>query len=584
MFKLLKYTKGYIKYAVLSPVCVIFETLIEVYIPILMADMLDYGIKTGDVDYVLQKGWIMIGLCVFSFLGGFAAVYFATKASAGFGKNIRKELYEKVQQFSFSNIDKFSTSGLITRMTTDVTNVRTSFQMIIRICFRAPIIFIGAVSFAYYKSVELANIFAIAAPILIVMIIIIIIPVNKLYRKVLKSYDDLNLVTQENINGIKTVKAYTTEEKEIKKFNKVSELVKRLFLKAESIGVAIMPAAYIVMYVCTLLVVYFGSQLVVSSTIGAGTLTAMIAYGTQILFSIIMIANIAMMLIMSRASSERINEVLNEVPDIKDPDDPITQIRDGSIEFDHVNFSYAKDCSTKVLDDITFKIKPGETVGIFGPTGSSKTTLVSLIARLYDVQEGQGAVKVGGINVKDYSVKQLREEVAVVLQKNRLFSGTIRSNMLWGNPNATDEEIYSACEYAQATEIIEGKSEGLDSVVSEEGNNFSGGQKQRLCIARALLKKPKILILDDSTSAVDTKTDAKIKDAFINELPNTTKIIISQRISSIQKADQIIILENGHISAMGNHEKLINSSELYRTIYKTQAQSRPDMQEEIKYA
>jgi ATP-binding cassette subfamily B protein len=584
MFKLLKYTKGYIKYAILSPLFVIVETIIEIYIPILMADMLDTGIGNGDTDYVLQKGFLMIALCFASFTGGIFSAYFATKASAGFGKNLRRELYQKVQEFSFSNIDKFSNSGLITRLTTDVTNVRMSFQMTIRICFRAPIIFIGAMFFAYYKSPELANVFAIAAPILVLLIIIIIIPVNKLYKKVLKSYDDLNLVTQENINGIKTVKAYTTEGKEIKKFNKASDLVKTLFLKAETINAGIAPAAYSVMYVSTLVVSYLGARLVASDTIGTGTLTAMIAYGTQILFSIIMIANIAMMLIMSKASSERINEVLLEVPGITDPIDPITEVKDGSIEFDHVNFSYSKNTDAKALDDITFKINPGETVGIFGPTGSSKTTLVSLIGRLYDVEDGQGEVKVGGHNVKEYSLHALREEVSVVLQKNRLFSGTIRSNLQWGNPNATDEEMFSACDYAQAREIVEGKADGLDSVVSEEGNNFSGGQKQRLCIARALLKNPKILILDDSTSAVDTKTDAKIKDAFINHIPHITKIIISQRISSIQNADKIIILENGHISAMGTHDELITNSELYRSIYKAQAQSRPDMQEVINNA
>ncbi|MFA6796654.1 MAG: ABC transporter ATP-binding protein [Bacilli bacterium] len=584
MFRLLKYTKGYIKYSILAPLLVIIETTIEVYIPILMSDMLDYGISAGDTDYVLQKGFLMIALCVVSFFGGVFSAYFATKASAGFGKNLRKELYQKVQEFSFSNIDKFSTSGLITRMTTDVTNVRMSFQMTIRICFRAPIIFIGALIFAYYKSPELANVFAIGAPILVLLIVIIIIPVNKLYKKVLKSYDNLNLVTQENINGIKTVKAYTTEKKEIKKFYRASDLVKRLFLKAESINATIAPAAYSVMYVCTLVVSYLGARLVVSNTIGTGTLTALIAYGTQILFAIIMIANIAMMLIMSKASSDRINEVLLEVPSITDPENPITEIPDGSIEFNHVNFSYKKGSSNKVLRDINFKINSGETVGIFGPTGSSKTTLVSLIGRLYDVEDGEGEVKVGGHNVKEYSLSSLREEVAVVLQKNKLFSGTIRSNLQWGNPNATDEEMLQACDYAQAREIVEGKADGLDSKVEEEGNNFSGGQKQRLCIARALLKNPKILILDDSTSAVDTKTDAKIKDAFINRIPNTTKIIISQRISSIQKADKIIILENGRISAMGTHDELITSSDLYRSIYKAQAQSRPDMQEVIENA
>lgn len=584
MFRLLKYTKGYIKYTILSPLFVIVESIIEIYIPILMADMLDYGIKTGNTDLVLQKGFLMIGLCIISFVGGIFSAYFATRASAGFGKNLRKELYQKVQEFSFSNIDKFSTSSLITRLTTDVTNVRMSFQITIRICFRAPIIFVGALIFAYNRSPELANIFAIAAPILVLLIVIVIIPVNKLYRKVLKSYDDLNLVTQENINGIKTVKAYTTETKETKKFYKASNLVRKLFLKAETINATISPAAYSVMYGSTLAVAYFGARLVVSKTIGTGTLTAMIAYGTQILFAIIMIANIAMMLIMSKASSDRINEVLLEVPSITDPVDPITEINDGSIEFKNVNFSYKKGSSAKVLENINFKINSGETIGIFGPTGSSKTTLVSLIGRLYDVEDGQGEVIVGGHNVKEYSIRSLREAVSVVLQKNRLFTGTIRSNLQWGNPQADDSEIMKACDYAQAREIVDGKKDGLDSIVAEEGSNFSGGQKQRLCIARALLKNPKILILDDSTSAVDTKTDAKIKDAFINEMPETTKIIISQRISSIQKANKIIILENGHISAMGTHDELILNSKLYRDIYRAQAQSHPNMQEVIKNA
>jgi ATP-binding cassette subfamily B multidrug efflux pump len=573
MNRTFKYAKGYYVYALLSPLFIVVETVVDVLIPYILADMIDNGVTLANQGIVNRDGGVMIALAIVALLAGFASGYCATKASAGLGKNLRQALYDKVQTFSFANIDYFSTASLITRMTTDVTNVQNSFQMTIRICFRAPVMFIFALILSYTKSITLANILTVVGPVMILFVGLIFLPVNTYFKKMFKAYDKLNLVAQENINGIKTVKAYTTEDDEIKKYDAASGLVKTLSLKAEYVAAAINPVAQFCIYGATLAVAYLGSKMIVSSSLTSGDLILLIQYSEQVLFSLMMVAGVAIMLMMSHASSVRINEVLEAVPTIKEKDHPLSEVKDGSVEFQHVSFSYSNDKEKLALEDISFQVKSGQTVGIFGPTGSSKTTLVNLIDRLYDVTEG--TVKVGGEDVRDYSLFALREAVSVVLQKNVLFSGTIRSNMLWGNKGASDEDIFKALKEAQAYEFVAANPLGLDAKVEEEGVNFSGGQKQRLTIARAILKKPKILILDDSTSAVDTKTDALIEKAFQSELPDMTKFIISQRISSLERADHILILDNGRVSAFGTSEELKKTSQIYREIYEAQNSSKP---------
>jgi len=581
-----KYAKGYYKYAILSPLFVAIESGVEIIIPYLLSLIINYldfvmgntsisKIPDGwtSSQYVWTIGGIAIGLAVIALIAGFFSAYTATKASAGLGKNLREALYKKIQTFSFENIDKFSDASLITRLTTDVTNVQQSFQMTIRICFRAPILFIFGIIMAYLLNPGLANYFAIGAPILLVLVGLFFYPANKNFRAMFKKIDRMNQVEQENINGIKTVKSYTNEGYETMKFQKAADDVRKFATRGDTFGSLIIPVAQFVIYAVLLIIYYFGSISIADGQMGSGELTAFITYGSQILFAILMVAAISLMLLMSHSSQVRINEVLNEKPALKEKSNPIETVRNGNVEFDNVSFSYSKSAEKYSLKNISFKAKSGEIIGIFGSTGSSKTTLINLIDRLYDATSG--SVKIGDIDVKDYSLYSLREAVGTVLQKNVLFSGTIRSNMKWGNKEATDEEITKALDQAQASEFIFSNPDGLDAKVEEGGANYSGGQKQRLCIARALIKRPRILILDDSTSAVDTKTDALIQQAFRNEIPQTTKFIISQRISSIQSADHIMILENGEMKAFGNHEELLKTSKIYKDIYQAQMKSAP---------
>jgi ATP-binding cassette subfamily B multidrug efflux pump len=575
MKKIYKYAKGYYLFAFLSPLFIMIETIVDVLIPYYLSDMIDKGLNASPANQTVVNtdGLIMICLAIAALLAGFGSGYCATKASAGLGKNLRQALYEKIQTFSFANIDKFSTASLITRLTSDVTNVQQSFQMTIRILFRAPVMFVFALIMSYTKSVSLANILTIVGPIMIVLCVLLFFPVSKYFRLMFKKIDAMNLVTQENINGIKTVKAYTTEDDENAKFDTASKDVRDLGIKAEVFASFINPISQGCIYVAMILVAYFGAKMIVAQTLTSGDLLLLIQYSEQILFSLMMVAGVLIMLMMSRASTVRINEVLEAVPTIKEKQNPLQEVPDGSIVFSHVSFSYSGEKDKLALKDIDFKVQAGQVIGIFGATGSGKTTLISLIDRLYDVTEGE--ILIGGNDVRDYSLFALREACSVVLQKNVLFSGTVRSNMLWGNPDASDEEIWKALEEAQAKEFVEALPEKLEAKVEEEGVNFSGGQKQRLTIARAILKKPKILILDDSTSAVDTKTDALIEKAFKEEIPGMTKLIISQRISSLEGADDILILEDGVLSAFGPSEELKKTSKLYREIYEAQNSSRP---------
>lgn len=582
MKHVIKAVKGYTKYAILSPLLICIEAVIEAVIPYISGHIIiDQGIKLGDTDLVIKYSLLIAVLSIISFIGGVGSGYFATRASAGVGKNLRKNMYEKLQSFAFEDIDKFSTASLITRLTTDVSNVQMSFQMTIRICCRVPILFAATLVFAYLLYPEFANVYAIAAPIMLVLAFGATLPAVKYFKVMFKKYDRMNLVSQENINAMRTVKAYTTEDREIEKFRQASLETKKVATKADTLAVMSTPIAQTTINVCTVIVMTLGAMLIANGDKDSGfigTVSSMITYGIQMLASLMMATAISIMIMMSKASLDRINEVMSQEPSIKDPDNPITEVKNGDVEFEHVYFSYSKN-DVCALNDIDLKIPSGTVVGIFGSTGSSKTTFISMMARLYDVTKG--SVKVGGVDVRNYSLKSLRDACAVVLQKNTLFSGTVRSNMLWGNEHATDEQIWNALKAAKADDFIQEKG-GLDYVVEEDGANFSGGQKQRLCIARALLKNPKILILDDSTSAVDTKTDASIRENFKHSIPDATKFIISQRISSIQFADIILIFDKGKIVAKGRHEELIKSSDIYRDIYFAQAKSNENMSKEAK--
>ncbi len=575
MNRILKYAKGYYKYCILSPLFIVIEALLEIFIPLVMMNLIDIGIKMQNMNYIVAASCLIIGMSVLALIGGCGSGYFATKASAGLGKNIRKALYDKVQTFSFENIDKFSTASLVTRLTQDVTNVQTSFQMTIRICFRAPLLFVAALVMTCIESIQVGIIFLCIVPLLLIIVFIVIMIANKYFKQMFKKIDQLNLVVQENVNAIRTVKSYTNEDYESSKFLKASKDVRYFSCKAEALGALFNPVSQFLLYTSYILIIFFACTMMVGDkpTMLVGKLQLFINYGSQILSSLMMACVVFMMIIMSRASKERILAVLDEIPTIVNPADPIMKVDNGSVEFKNVNFSYSNDMSKLAIKNMSFKINSGETVGIFGPTGSSKTTLISLIDRLYDVSSGE--VFVGNHNVKDYDLFTLRESCSVVLQKNTLFSGTINSNMRWGNPTATDEEIKKACNYAQASEFIEKLDDKYNSTVEEGGVNFSGGQKQRLCIARAILKKPQILILDDSTSAVDTKTDLMIREAFIKEIPHTTKFIISQRISSIMNADKIIILNNGSLVDIGNHNELMKRCKEYEQIFNAQMKASP---------
>ena len=565
---LLAQVKEYKKSSILSPVFILLEVIMEVIIPFMMASIIDKGIEQGNMKHVVFMGICMLGAGMLALLFGAIAGKHAAKASSGFAKNIRVAMFENIQQFSFSNIDKYSTAGLVTRLTTDVTNVQNAYQMVIRSCARAPFMLIGAMVMAFTINAKLSMVFVGAIIFLGTALALILGKVHPIFVQVFKKYDDLNASVQENVNAVRVVKAYVREEHEISKFEKASGNVYKMFVRAEKLIILNMPIMQFTMYACILIISLLGAKMIVGGSLTTGELMSLFAYVMNILMSLMMISMVFVMIIMSRASAERIAEVINEKTDLTNGENPVYEVKDGSIIFENVGFGYSKDKDKCVLENINFSIKSGETIGIIGGTGSSKSSLVQLIPRLYDVTEG--CVKVGGLDVKDYDLETLRNEVAMVLQKNVLFSGTIKENLRWGDKEATDEEIARVCELAQAAEFIEKMPEKYDTFIEQGGTNVSGGQKQRLCIARALLKKPKILILDDSTSAVDTKTDAFIRKAFKEEIPDTTKIIIAQRISSVQEADKILVLNEGKIVGIGNHDELMTSCDIYRDVYVSQ--------------
>ena len=565
---LLNELKEYKRDSLKSPLYMAGEVIMEIIIPLLMAAIIDKGVENENIKMVLFIGISMLVIASLSLTFGVLSGKYAASASAGFAKNLRKAMFDNIQEFSFSNIDKFSTAGLITRLTTDVTNVQNSYQMIIRTCVRAPLMLIGAMAMAFSISPKLSCVFLGAIVFLSLVLYFIMKIVHPIFTNVFKKYDDLNSSVQENINAIRVVKAYVREDYEIEKFHNASSNVYKLFVKAEKVLILNMPAMQFAMYTCILLISWLGAKMIVSNELTTGELMSFFTYIINILMSLMMISMMFVMITMSKASAERIVEVIKEGSDISNPENPIKEIKDGSIEFDNVNFAYKKESKNYVLSNVNLKINSGETIGILGGTGSAKSSLVQLIPRLYDVSTG--SVKVSGIDVREYDLESLRDEVAMVLQKNVLFSGTIKENLRWGNENATDEELIRACKLAQADEFINKFPDGYDTYIEQGGSNVSGGQKQRLCIARALLKKPKILILDDSTSAVDTKTDSLIRKAFKDEIPDTTKIIIAQRVSSIQDADKIIVLDEGIINGIGTHEELLINSDIYRDVYQSQ--------------
>lgn len=566
--------REYKKDSILAPIYVSLEVLLEVVIPILMASLIDYGIDAGNLNYVIKMGVMLLVFAAISLLTGALAGRSAAIASSGFAKNLRKDMYYNVQNFSFSNIDKFSTASIVTRLTTDVTNVQNAFQMIIRMAFRAPIMLTFAMIAAFRIHAQLSLIFLVAVPVLGIGLYIIMIMAHPIFEQIFKIYDRLNSIIQENLHGVRVVKSFIREEYEEEKFMNVSDQIYQNFTKAEKILAFNMPLMQFCMYSCTLLISWFGARLIITSGndpvsgLSTGQLMSLIAYATQILMSLMMLSMVFVMITISRASAERIVEVLDEESDLKNGAHPIYEVKDGSITFENVSFKYYQSAEKECLKQINLAIKSGQTIGIIGGTGSSKTSLVQLIPRLYDVTKGR--VTVGGVDVRDYDLESLRQQVAMVLQKNILFSGTIKENLRWGNEQATDEELKRACELAQADDFIQNFPDGYDTYIEQGGSNVSGGQKQRLCIARALLKKPKILILDDSTSAVDTKTDALIRQGFASDIPNTTKIIIAQRISSIQDADQILVMNDGEINAIGTHDELLETCSIYQEVYHSQ--------------
>ncbi|MGN0341756.1 MAG: ABC transporter ATP-binding protein [Roseburia sp.] len=572
-----KQLRGFRLVSVLTPIFMILEVLMETLIPFLMASIIDGGVNTGDMQHIYKVGALMVVVACLSLTFGILGGKFGAQASTGFARNLRKSMFENIQTFSFSNIDKYSTGGLVTRMTTDVTNVQNAYQMILRMCTRAPFSLICAMAMAFFISPRLARIYLIAVLVLGCLLAVIVVIGMKYFNAAFPKYDDLNNNVQENVSSIRVVKAYVREDYETKRFVSASKAIYKLFVKAESVVVCNAPLMQFTVYCCIMIISWLGAKMIVNDTLSTGNFMSLLTYCMNILMSLMMLSMVFVMITMSAASARRIAEVLSEQTDLTNPADPVMEIPDGSIVFDHVNFSYQKDCTDYVLSDINLNIKSGETIGIIGGTGSSKSSLVSLISRLYDVTEG--SVSVGGIDVRRYDLETLRNQVAVVLQNNVLFSGTILDNLRWGNKDASREECIRACKLACADEFIQSFPKGYDTHIEQGGTNVSGGQKQRLCIARALLKSPKILILDDSTSAVDTATDARIRSAFAKDIPNTTKLIIAQRISSVQNADRIIVLDNGCINGFGTHEELLANNEIYRDVYESQTNGSGDFDE-----
>ena len=565
---LLAQVKEYKKDAIATPLFMLLEVAMELLIPLLMASIIDDGVNAGNMNHIYKIGFFMVLAALVGLFAGLMGGKYGASASTGFAKNLRKAMFENIQTFSFENIDKFSTAGLVTRLTTDVTNLQNAFQMVLRMGMRAPASMIVAMIMSFYISPKLASVYLVAVVVLAVVFFILIRVVKAIFEVVFKKYDDLNASVQENISGIRVVKAYVREEYERDKFQKASGNIYKMLLKAERVLALNAPILMGTAYVCILLISWMGAKMIVTDQFTTGELMSMLTYCMTILMNLMMFSAVFVMITMSMANAERVAEVINEKATIVNPENPVMDVADGSISFDHVNFSYKKSAEEFVLSDINLDIKSGETIGVIGGTGSAKTTLVNLVSRLYDVTDG--SVSVGGVDVKKYDLEVLRNQVSVVLQKNVLFSGTIYENLRWGDENATDEECQRACELACADEFISRFPDGYNTYIEQGGSNVSGGQRQRLCIARALLKKPKVLILDDSTSAVDTATDAKIRRAFREEIPGTTKIIIAQRISSVQDADRIVVMEDGKINGVGTHQELLENNEIYRDVYESQ--------------
>ena len=569
--------KEFKKDSFLTPVFMILEVLMETVIPLMMASIIDNGVEKGDIHHIYVMGGLMIVTAFVSLFAGVMGGKYGARASTGFARNLRKAMYENIQTFSFSNIDKFSTAGLVTRLTTDVTNIQMAYQMILRMCVRAPITLVCAMIMAFFINAKLACIYLAAVILLGIILAFITVRAHKYFTQVFPKYDDLNASVQENVSAIRVVKAYVREDFEKNRFKKASENIYKMFVKAEGVIVFNNPVMMAAVYTCIILISWIGAKMIVVNSLTTGELMSLLTYCMNIMMSLMMLSMVFVMITMSIASAERICEVLNEKSDITNPEKPDYEVTDGSIRFDHVTFRYNKTSDTPVLDDINLSIASGETIGIIGGTGSSKSSLVNLISRLYDVSAG--TVYVGGKDVRSYDLDTLRNEVSVVLQNNVLFSGSIYDNLRWGNPDATDEQCRHACDLACASEFINRFPDGYNTHIEQGGSNVSGGQKQRLCIARALLKNPKILILDDSTSAVDTATDAKIRKAFAEEIPNTTKLIIAQRISSVMNADRIIVLNNGVADGFGSHEELMETNAIYREVYESQTQGSGDFDE-----
>lgn len=565
---LAKNIKGFVKESVLTPLFMILEVVAEMLIPMIMSSMIDDGINKGDMQHIITTGLLMGACALIGLFGGVMGGIYGAKASAGFARNLRMAMFENIQSYSFANIDKFSTAGLVTRLTTDVTNIQNAYQMILRMCFRAPFSLIIAMTMTFIINAKLACIYLIAIVFLAIVLGFLLKFTYKYFSQVFEKYDELNASIQENVSAIRVVKAFVREDHEVNKFNRAANNLYKLFVKAENAMVSVSPLMMLTVYACIIAISWFGANMIVGSELTTGELTSMLTYCMNILMSLLMVAMVFVMITMSLASARRISEVLNEESTLKNPENPDYNVENGSIDFENVSFSYNTTSEKPILNNINVSINSGETIGIIGGTGSSKTSLVNLIGRLYDVTDG--VVKVGGKDVRSYDLETLRDEVSVVLQSNVLFSGTILDNLRWGNENATEEECINACKLACADDFIQSFPDKYNTYIEQGGTNVSGGQKQRLCIARALLKKPKILILDDSTSAVDTATDARIRKAFRDEIPDTTKIIISQRISSVQNADKIIVIDDGEISAIGTHDELINSSPIYSEIYSAQ--------------
>ena len=572
-----KQVKEFKKYSILTPIAMLLEVFFETLLPFMMASIVDDGIKKGDLKHVYTVGAIMLVAALGGLLSGCLGARFGARAAMGFGRNLRKAMFENIQRYSFANIDKYNTSGLVTRLTTDVTNVQNAYMMILRLCTRAPASLICAMVMSFVISPKLASIYLIAVIILGGILALIITKAMKYFQRAFIKYDDLNESVEENVSAIRVVKAYVREEYEKKKFKKASKNIYDMLVKAENIVIWNSPSMMLTVYTCIILISWFGAHLVVGSSLEVGELSSLIAYCMNILMSLMMLSFVFVMISMSVASARRIAEVIEEESTIKNPENPIKEVENGSIEFKDVTFRYNEESEKPVLDRVSVRINSGETIGIIGATGSSKSSFVNLISRLYDVSSGE--VLVGGKNVKEYDLKVLRDKVSVVLQKNVLFSGTILDNLRWGNKDATREECKEACILACADDFIEDFPDKYDTYIEQSGNNVSGGQKQRLCIARALLKKPVILILDDSTSAVDTATDAKIREAFRNKIPGTTKIIISQRISSVMDADRILVLENGQVNGFDSHENLLQTNKIYKEIFDAQSSGNGDFDE-----